>query len=219
MFCDSCGSGLQTGQRFCGHCGTALHAVEPPPTETTPTTVNAALTVASPSVRSGGAFSAFLVAGSVFLLLLLGGFVWPTLYRHENLQVGSRSYPVRINRLTGATEVFRGSSWVREQKRSTPRPLTVAELLAVTGRGHMTRLGPYGPATRFNGTIYNGTSLTLTERTVQLTLRGVGGKPRWTRLFSTKVSIPPLSSATFGFDAGEEGHGIDWSFAEILGRQ
>lgn len=48
-----------------------------------------------------------LIFGGV-VVLLLGIFVWPTMYRYDKLNM---KYPVRINRLTGATQVLYPDGW------------------------------------------------------------------------------------------------------------
>ena len=42
----------------------------------------------------------------VFGICLFGWLVWPTPYRYDHMAIGPVSYPVRINRLTGETQVL-----------------------------------------------------------------------------------------------------------------
>lgn len=49
-------------------------------------------------------YSAILI-----LVILIGLFVYPTVYKYDKLE---QKYPVRINRITGNTEVLRNNGWI-----------------------------------------------------------------------------------------------------------
>lgn len=61
-----------------------------------------------------------LMAGAIaaVLAVLLGAFVWPTLYRYDIIKAGDKIYPLRINRLTSDITYFNGKAW-------TPPPVPV----------------------------------------------------------------------------------------------
>ena len=54
-----------------------------------------------------------LIAGiiSAVILVLLGMFVWPTLYRYDVIKAGDKVYPLRINRVTSDIAYFNGKKW------------------------------------------------------------------------------------------------------------
>jgi hypothetical protein len=59
------------------------------------------------AVRIHIAWKIAALAGALAFLIL----VWPTAYRYDRIAVGAESLPVRINRLTGSTEILRVEGW------------------------------------------------------------------------------------------------------------
>ena len=66
-------------------------------------------TGAPPSRKPWG----LLIAGAiaVIAMLIIGLFVWPTIYRFDVIKAGDKIYPLRINRLTSGIAYFNGKDW------------------------------------------------------------------------------------------------------------
>lgn len=47
---------------------------------------------------------------AILMVLSLGAFVWPTLYRYDHYTADGTTVPIRMNRLTGKVEAWR-TSW------------------------------------------------------------------------------------------------------------
>src|ERR1035437_9155802 len=45
----------------------------------------------------------------------LAYYVWPTRYRYDHLKLGQNEFPVRTDRLSGDTEVFYPSGWIKRE--------------------------------------------------------------------------------------------------------
>jgi hypothetical protein len=59
------------------------------------------------AVRIHVAWKIAALSGALAFLVL----VWPTAYRYNRITLGPESLPVRINRLTGGTEILRVEGW------------------------------------------------------------------------------------------------------------
>jgi hypothetical protein len=97
--------------------------------------------------------------------LIVGVLFWPTLYRYERFSLGKgRSFPARINRITGSAAYFDGKAWVEEQPAQPVKVLPQSALAKVTGNGGLNGAG------HFSGMLYNGNSAwTLREITINVT--------------------------------------------------
>lgn len=124
-------------------------------------------------------------------LLIAGVLFWPTLYRYERLSVSGTSVLLRINRITGCTEQFRGAEWRAEKRCMRVRPLPGAELAKLTGRGSI-------DFDAFKGSIYNGSAWTIAEVTFWVRAKGkVDGKILWSRRFMHDLEVRPLRASDF----------------------
>ena len=107
--------------------------------------------------------SSVSLAIGVAILVVLGVFVWPTLYRYDHMKLGDSLYVVRINRLTGRAQILDGFRGWRDAKssedtgsRTVSTALPPDELAKLTGH-----LGiSHGFVTAH---IYNGTERELTD--------------------------------------------------------
>ena len=57
-----------------------------------------------------------LSVGAALLVLLFAVFFWPGLYRYDHMNVHGNVFPVRVNRLTGKTEIFYPTGWEEPRK-------------------------------------------------------------------------------------------------------
>lgn len=139
---------------------------------------------------------------------------WAFRYHYTTLRIGDTSYPVRTNRFTGRTELFRGQ-WVvpyDQGKPSTTRPLSDAPLDRLQFTGHLESYG------WFKGRLYNGSSVTIDS----VAVRGVAGRTddgvRWSRVFSLAVNIPPGSSEDLLYEMKDAGlHEVRWTLEGARG--
>jgi len=98
--------------------------------------------------------------GGVLAFLVL---VWPTPYRYDRLTVGPASFPVRINRVTGSTQILEPGGW---QKAPKPRH---EELLPI-GALEKIRLGQANwSSQQLRFQLYNGSDYSLSEVTLKVT--------------------------------------------------
>lgn len=145
---------------------------------------------------SRAAYAALAVGILLFLFA-----VWPTPYRydHENIRAGevSRTTLVRVNRLTGTTEILGEHGWSRPS--SSPQVLPPDELAKVSGTASFDSLSG-----NLAGNIYNGTHWTVTSLTFRVVARRTDGTLEWDRQFlDNAVSVGPLSTGNFRVWIGE----------------
>lgn len=111
-----------------------------------------------------------LLAGFALLgLLPFAWLVWPTLYRYEYEKIGPLERPLRINRLTGETEYFSGSTWHKATATPTPLPLPSDELNRLQTSGSFMSYG------YIKLELYNGSTWTITSITAFVTVRNASG--------------------------------------------
>lgn len=68
-FCNSCGTSIAPGTRFCSKCGAAILASSPAPASVPPTAVAPTPPVPAPAPNSGGALKAILIIVGVVVLV------------------------------------------------------------------------------------------------------------------------------------------------------
>ena len=141
----------------------------------------------------------------LLIVLVFGFLLWPTLYHYEEIRLGSISTPVRINRLTGHTEKYSpmAGEWIaakEDEEQRVIQTLPFSESVKVTGSA---RLSGYGS---FGGSIYNGSSWTITKLRFSVTAKEEGGSVRWDRKFDKPILLSPLTSKEFHISvAGDAG--------------
>jgi|GEM_PF-1484149 hypothetical protein len=162
-------------------------------------------------------------------------FVWPTAYRFDHIQVSvGRTFPVRINRFTGSTEILYPSGWTRVKEPQSEKAyspflptedeLSSDELAKLEIRGALEdwveREGSWGMI-RFD--VYNGLpNVTVKEITVEISV--VNSKQnklverRQYRIrgyypVSQEAPISPLQTGAFATQLGfDVAHDDPWSF-------
>ena len=162
---------------------------------------------------------AWVIAGCVGVLF--AAFVWPTLYRYDRLATGAgRSLPVRMNRLTGHTEVLYPSGWVAasgtDNSQATERELSPEELSKIDARGELEGFGSHWNQARI--TVYNGTNLNLNEITVEITVpsQQITARPyRMTNSYSIHPQKTGIFEAYLGFDLEQY---TQWSFRLVAAK-
>lgn len=134
-------------------------------------------------------------------------FVWPTPYHFTEMKVGNNVLPVRINRITGETEMLYPTGWGRlddESGESTKKPqstmLPDSLLRKLEARGEFSNQF-------FEITLYNPTSWTIEELKVKLVVRNADGSVQITRDYIVPRKYPviggrPLSSSKFSTQVG-----------------
>jgi len=130
-------------------------------------------------------------------VLLIGVFLWPTVYRYDKISLEGISLPLKINRITGKTEIFFwGSGWTsyKEGKIENEGKLFPPDELAkVEVTGSLS-------SDIFHAEFYNGSSWNIERAMFQLTIREEDGTVRWKRKYS---NIPPYRLPISPFSKGE----------------
>jgi hypothetical protein len=183
--------------------------------------------------RTTLAWGAGVMVGLPFALL-----VWPTPYRYDHIDLGRGvSYPVRQSRLTGDTEILFPQGWKSAQK---PEPEKVAapeedippaEVAALDVHASLQGAGLSTGWGYLRVGIYNGSTLNLTEITVEVTVLDSAKQPvvdrrpyriKYVRSVGAgntdkPESIPPLQTGEFGTSLGFDVlPGQSWS-CQVIG--
>jgi hypothetical protein len=135
----------------------------------------------------------------------LACYVWPTRYRYDHLKIGPNEYPIRTDRLSGETEIFYPTGWIkREPHLSQPDvELPPWEVAALQTTGQM----------EFDSVkvqVYNGSKSQVSEISVSISIFDAKHNPvisnrvyRLTPSYSSS-DLSPQSSGEFtartGFD-------------------
>jgi hypothetical protein len=154
-----------------------------------------------------------LVVIGVFLFAW-GIFFWPTLYRYDRITVGSASIPIRSHRITGATEVYRGTQWVPEKNSDRPVPPEV--LASLNGNADLSPSFVSSGST-LSGDLYNGSSWQISEITIRLAAVAADRSATWTRDFSEELYLRPRSSAHFIISTGPASAPFTWTVVAAKG--
>jgi hypothetical protein len=151
------------------------------------------------------------------VVVVLAVTVWPTRYRYDHVNLGESVLPVRIDRLSGRTEILYGwSGWVKTNDSThigpTIQELPAAEAAKVTGNARLA----YG--TLFEGKLYNGSSFYLRELIITITALEKSGETRWSRQFKDEIVIEPLTTGNFQIEVtGAKGAELQWTIDRLKG--
>jgi hypothetical protein len=147
-------------------------------------------------------------------LLTAGALFWPTLYRYDKVISGGTTVPIRMNRLTGYTEIFLGREWIPEEteKNSSMQMLPGNEIVKIAGNASL----GFGS---FSGKIYNGSNWVIKQLRFRVVAKEKDGSVMWNRSFNESITIKPLSTDSFFIDVtGSEGvASYDWYIDGALG--
>ncbi|MBM4302353.1 MAG: hypothetical protein FJ121_12660 [Deltaproteobacteria bacterium] len=119
--------------------------------------------------------------------IICGVLFWPTLYRYD--KIGGK-LPVRINRLTGYTEILYGSGWKRVVSEKEYQSMPKEEIAKIETRGNFDGTEDY----KFN--IYNGTDWTIKKIKLSIGLNDGNGKNIWRRIYETTADIRPYRTSS-----------------------
>lgn len=128
------------------------------------------------------------------------------------MQFGPISFPVRINRLTGYTEVFFGGNWLPQSEGKRGSVLPGDQQSKITGTGGI----HYG---KFHADIYNGSNWIVNEVLVRIVARDKGGGIKWDRKYKISTLLPPLSTGEINtkVTGGEAIASFEWSIEQMRG--
>jgi hypothetical protein len=109
-----------------------------------------------------------LLGIAVFVVLAV--FVWPTRYKYDHMKLGEDDLPVRIDRLTGKTEILFPQGWhaasekTAENQIPAEQELPAEEVAKPTGQAQITSYG------WVEIEVYNGSNWKLSEITMLVTV-------------------------------------------------
>ncbi len=128
------------------------------------------------SSKEAGASVTWNPINSAHVLLVIiavscGIFLWSERFQFDHMDLpNGESYPVRINRLTGKSQVLYGGVWkpAAEVKSFPPliENLSQDQLERLTGKGEIESMQGV-----FDLTLYNGSDFALREITIEITVR------------------------------------------------
>lgn len=151
--------------------------------------------------------------GAAVILLGAGG--WAFRFKYDRF----KERPVRINRFTGATDIFTPAGWLPVD----PPESETASTISVLPRDEMARLDGKAKVTSYGwieAEIYNGSAFSVQGLTIRVSLPG-GTREREYELFCKSSSVQPKTVGTFHADAGfrlPEGERLHWSIVSATGR-
>jgi hypothetical protein len=168
----------------------------------------------------------FLFAICFIFIILIALFVWPTMYRYDHMIVYHNTYPVRINRLTGNSEILSGSNgWISLNDNSSSKEsntnANISKKLSQTisnkidGNLLITNYG------QIHADIYNGTDNTIKSIIIQITVTNANGNitlSRKYKLDSFSWGGGSLRSTDYEAPAGfklEQGDDFTWSIVDV----
>lgn len=145
-----------------------------------------------------------IVLGVMFCstILFIALFVWPGMYKYDKMD---QKWPVRINRLTGETEVLIPEGWVPlgkagvgQQEQNEPVDVPEEELkkidLKLKYREQMSALNPNQVLIReLSGTLYNGTERMIRQLTIEVTVFDEDNKIELSRKYVLNTEAQPYS--------------------------
>ena len=117
-------------------------------------------------------------------LIICGVLFWPTLYRYDKIE---GKLPIRINRLTGYTEILYDSGWERKVSNKEICPMSKEEIAKIKISGDFEAGG-------YKFTIYNGSDWNIKRIKLSIGLKDGYDKKLWERIYATMADIQPFST-------------------------
>jgi hypothetical protein len=132
-----------------------------------------------------------IFATAYITLIILGALFWPTLYRYEKLKNGEATIMIRLNRITGYTEILYPSvGWEPLRKVKEIQVMPQEEVKKITiKRNFFVSESDYGVA------VYNGTPWFVKKIRLSLTLKHkdkLGSLQEG--IYEIPIEIPPFST-------------------------
>lgn len=136
-----------------------------------------------------------IICGVICATLLIAGILfWPTLYRYEKINFGDKQsgqYLVRVNRLTGYTEILRGyNGWRAVRSKKVIKAMTLEEIAKIAVKGVFNGKGNYEFA------VYNGSGWTIKRIKLSIRADAECKKNLWQRVYETSIHVPQFSMST-----------------------
>ena len=161
-----------------------------------------------------------LLVFTLALLAIGAVFVWPTMWRYDHFTTEGSTFPVRIHRFTGRTEMLLGPrGWIEvaEKKKAPERAPVSAESLSVP-TGELAKLEGNLSITDYgwiDADIYNGTKRRLGEVHVRVVISNKDGTEAMNREYGISTADgEPLSSFRLKASCGcqlEKNQTFSWS--------
>lgn len=120
-------------------------------------------------------------------LIVVGIFFWVTPYRYEKVKFDKYTLLVRINRLSGYTEILYTDGWREKVREKQTSPIPKEEIAKIEIRGDFDGEGHYKFVV-FNGTIWTIKKIRLSIGTVY-----PKDKAMVQRIYEIPVNVSPLS--------------------------
>lgn len=117
-------------------------------------------------------------------LIIFGILFWPTLYRYDK---HGGKWPIRINRITGYTEMLTGTQWTPVDEGQKAKIIPIEEKDKIIIKGDFDGKGNY----EFNA--YNGSNWTVKKIRLYIKAKDIEDNIMWQRLYEVFVNIPPFS--------------------------
>jgi hypothetical protein len=153
------------------------------------------------------------------ILSILAIFVWPTAYKYDHMKIGTNNLLVRIDRLTGKTEILYPSGW--RASAGGNGTTAVNQVLALPSE-QASKIDGQASITSYGWlevNAYNGSNWRVSEITALVTVFDARGSQmlsrqyRLTPQYSGSYGLDPLSSekflASLGFRLDQ---GQTWTF-------
>jgi hypothetical protein len=165
----------------------------------------------------------FIVMQGVFLItiVLMGLFLWPTMYRYDDLKLDSLTIPIRTHRFTDEAQIFvRNRGWVtvepdqqdKQEQKSEPKNKPTSPTVSWLPSNELDRLESEAYITRYDTGIswfhlelYNGSSWLVYGLIVQVDVDNIEGSEKLSREFELVDSnkyATPLSNHKYQVDLG-----------------
>ena len=148
-----------------------------------------------------------IICGIICIALTICGILfWPTLYRYDKTSFrGNRlgQYMVKINRITGYTEILYESGWKpkKVEKKAIGMPKGEKDKIEINGYFLSDEKHPFdkfiGPSAIYNGGIYNGTIWTIKNLLISIGGKDKDGKIKWKKTYAASIDVAPFSTGSF----------------------
>jgi hypothetical protein len=150
------------------------------------------------------------------IAVLTGFYIW-TSHNRYHLMAGAEGVAYEVDGKTGQSWMLRGANKVphkeASQSQHKEQELPYGEASKITGNAGLQY------ETLFSGTLYNGSSWVVTRVIIEVSAKEANGTVRWTRDFSTTVTIEPLRTGEFAFQV-PGAYGLKeapWSVVKVFG--
>ena len=150
---------------------------------------------------------------AIVTLAALGYFVWPTPYRYDHTKIGDNDLLVRMNRLSGKTEVLLARGWIVKEDETTSEDLPADRVAKLTGQASMTSYG-WIEFEAYNGSDFKVSEITLLVTVFDAQKNQILSRPY--RLTPEYYDLTPQSNEKFHASSGFNlARGQTWQFSVL----